>query len=111
MAKTEKIKKRLKKVKLPMTTITREKIMAIAHQSQLEVVDSEIDQLTRKIQEVLAYTERVKDIKTDTQITAAKNINVFRPDTIIVSDAQRLLQEAPAREGDFFVVPMILDNN
>ncbi len=94
-----------------MTTITREKIMAIARQSQLEVFDNEIDQLTEKIQEVVAYTERVKNITTDTNITSAKNINVFREDSIIVSDAQKLLEAAPAREGDFFVVPMILDNN
>jgi len=94
-----------------MTLLSREEILKVARGSQLETLEHEIDPLIAQIQDVLTYAQRVKTVATDIQESSTKNVNVYRPDAIIACDAETILKRAPEREGDFFVVPMILDNN
>lgn len=94
-----------------MTHISREEVIKIAHGSQLEMLEHEIDPFTQQIQNVLTYAARVTVIATHSQDLSLKNINVFRSDVVAPCDAEIILQRAPEREGDFFVVPVILENN
>lgn len=94
-----------------MTYISREEVIKIAHGSQLEMLEHEIDPFTQQIQNVLTYAARVTAIAASCQDLSSKNVNVFRCDVIVSSDAETILQRAPEREGDFFVVPVILEHN
>ena len=94
-----------------MALLSREEILKVARGSQLEILEHEIDPLIQQIQDVLTYAQRVKIIASDIHEPSTKNVNVYRCDTIVSSDAETILKRAPEREGDFFVVPMILDNN
>jgi len=97
-----------------MTNISHKEILAIAHNSQLDILESELDVLTHHIADVLTYAQRVKDIAATTEITHcnSKNNNVFRCDVVASTvDAESLLQRAPEREGSFFVVPVILEHS
>jgi Asp-tRNA(Asn)/Glu-tRNA(Gln) amidotransferase C subunit len=40
-----------------------------------------------------------------------KNVNVFREDVIVQTDPEPILAQAPEREGNYFVVPRILESN
>lgn len=94
-----------------MAQVSKEEILKIARGSQLELLDHEVDPLIHQIQDVLTYAERVKTIAIDAQEPVTKNINIMRPDVTIACNSEPLLQRAPEREGNFFVVPMILDHN
>lgn len=94
-----------------MTKISREEIVKIAHGSQLEILEQEIKPLIQQIQDVLSYAQRVTIIAADIQEPSTKNINIFRSDVTKQCDAESILKRAPEREGDFFVVPVILEHN
>lgn len=94
-----------------MTKISREEILKIAHGSQLELLEQEVEPLIRQIQDVLSYAKRVAIIAADTQEPSIKNINIVRPDVTTPCNAESILKRAPEREGDFFVVPVILEHN
>jgi aspartyl-tRNA(Asn)/glutamyl-tRNA(Gln) amidotransferase subunit C len=96
-----------------MTTpiITREEIEKLARLSCIELSESEIDSMQQHVTAVLAYAARVQEIAKDVHIDSFKNNNIEREDVIIATNAQNILAQAPEREGDFFVVPAIIESN
>lgn len=94
-----------------MAKVTREEILKIAQMSQLDIHKDEIEQLMSQVEQVLSYAERVKEIATQIQEQPDKNVNVFREDVVVRTDNEPILAQAPEREGNYFVVPMILEGN
>jgi len=94
-----------------MTKVTREEILKIARMSQLDIHKDEIESLISQTEQVLSYAERVKEVAADVQEPSTKNVNVFREDVIVRTDNEPILAQAPEREGNYFVVPMILESS
>ena len=93
-----------------MTKITKEELLKIAKISQLRLDKDEIEPLIKQIQDVLSYAERVQEVAGDAQLPSNKNVNVLREDVIVRTDSKPILALAPEREGDYFVVPKIIEN-
>ncbi|HVW99568.1 MAG TPA: Asp-tRNA(Asn)/Glu-tRNA(Gln) amidotransferase subunit GatC [Candidatus Babeliaceae bacterium] len=92
-----------------MALVTREDIIKLAGLSNISIDDHEVEQLTQQIESVLSYASCLKELATHTEIQPlSKNSNIFRKDTIIPTDPVPLLAQAPEREGDYFVVPVII---
>ncbi len=91
--------------------ITKEEVEKIARLSNIELSESEIINAQKHLEAVLSYAARVQDIAQDVDIAILKNENIEREDIIIKTDSQTILAQAPEREGDFFVVPAIIENN
>lgn len=91
--------------------ITTQEVEKIAKLSNIELSESEITQAQKHLEAVLSYAARVQDIAKDVDIILLKNENVERPDTIQQCNPEPILEQAPEREGDFFVVPVIIENN
>jgi aspartyl-tRNA(Asn)/glutamyl-tRNA(Gln) amidotransferase subunit C len=94
-----------------MAKITKEEVLKIAKMSHLELHDDEIPALLQQLDDVLSYAERVKEVSGVSQEAPVRNINVMRDDVAVPSDPEKLLAQAPEREGSYFVVPAILDHN
>lgn len=91
--------------------ITKEEVEKIARLSHIELSESEIIQAQKHLEAVLGYAARVQDIAKDIDIALLKNENVERKDIVQPYDTEPILAQAPEREGDFFVVPVIIENN
>jgi aspartyl/glutamyl-tRNA(Asn/Gln) amidotransferase C subunit len=89
--------------------ITQEEIEKIARLSHIELQQTEIEATIQHVSAVLSYAARVQEIAKDVTIPSLKNSNVEREDVVIPCDAQAILAQAPEREGDFFVVPVIIE--
>lgn len=94
-----------------MSIITKEEVEKIAKLSNIELSETEITQAQKHIAAVLEYAARVQDIAKDVDVALLKNQNIERDDVIIPCNPQPILAQAPEREGDFFVVPVIIENN
>jgi aspartyl/glutamyl-tRNA(Asn/Gln) amidotransferase C subunit len=94
-----------------MSLITKEKVAKIAQLSHLQLSEIEIVRAQTHLEAVLTYAARVRDIAKDVDITLLKNQNVEREDQIQPCNPEIILTQAPEREGDFFVVPVIIENN
>jgi len=94
-----------------MTKISKEEVLKIARMSHLELHEDEIPALMKQLEDVLSYAQRVKEVKATGQETSVRNINIFREDVVQPSDPERVLSQAPEREGNYFVVPAILEHN
>ena len=93
-----------------MEKITKDEALRIARLSHLTIHEHEIEPLIKQLEEVLSYVERVKEVACDFEEPSTKNVNVFREDIVIKTDPEPILAQAPEREGDYFVVPMILES-
>lgn len=93
-----------------MAIISKDEVLKIARISAIEIHEKEVEVLTKQLEDVLAYAARVQEVAADLQEPSAKNINVFREDVAQSADAQAILERAPEREDDFFVVPSIIED-
>lgn len=93
-----------------MTKISKEEVLKIAQISHIELTEEEIPHLIEQLNEVLTYAERVTEVAAKIAEPSIKNVNVFREDVVVPADVEPVLAQAPEREGDYFVVPAILDH-
>ena len=91
--------------------ITRAELLALAKVSQLELTPEELETMPARLAEVLQYAAMVTELAHHADVVAGegKNSNVLREDQPIAFDAERILAQAPEREGGYFVVPRILE--
>lgn len=94
-----------------MTKITKEELLKIARISHIQIHEQEIEPLMKQVESVLTYAQRVKEIAAEIEETSSKEVNVFREDVVVKTDSELILQQAPEREYNYFVVPKILDSN
>lgn len=94
-----------------MTKISKEEILRIARLSRLDIHEDEISPLMKRLDEVLTYAERVREVAADVDEPSSKNMNVFREDIVVKTDPKPILSQAPAQEEDYFVVPAILEDS
>lgn len=91
--------------------ITKEEILKIANISKIALQEEEITPLIHQLEEVLSYAECVKKVADELiDQPSNKNVNFLREDVIVRTDPQIVLDRAPEREANYFVVPKILDS-
>ena len=97
------------------TKITEAEVRHIGHLARLNPTDEEVQLFSGQLSEILAYVEQLNEVNTgDIQPTAhALPIrNVFREDVPAAGlSPDRALANAPQREGQFFGVPKVLDQD
>jgi aspartyl-tRNA(Asn)/glutamyl-tRNA(Gln) amidotransferase subunit C len=94
-----------------MAKVTREELLKIAHMSYLDIHPDEIEKFKDQVGQMISYAERVIEVAADIEEPPIKNVNVFREDVVVKTDSEPILAQAPEREGDYFVVPRILESN
>ncbi len=95
----------------PMITVTE--IEKLANLARIKLDEGEKQGLTKEIDSILAYIDQIKKATLDIDHTpiVGQVHNVFREDIAnptSAEDRERILNEAPYREGDFVAVKKII---
>lgn len=93
-----------------MKKISRDEIIKLAQMSAIDIHEDEIQPLIEQVGSVLSYAQRVKEVARTVEVPSNKNMNVFREDVVVKTDYRPLMAQAPQEEGNYFVVPTILDH-
>jgi aspartyl/glutamyl-tRNA(Asn/Gln) amidotransferase C subunit len=92
-----------------MVPLTRDDILKLAHLSQIDLTDSEIDHLVHDITRVLSYGAFLADrASKGTIIPKSECENRLRDDISRPGLKDDMLACAPQTDGDFFIVPRVL---
>ena len=97
-----------------MTRITSDDVRKVAKLCRLEIPDDDIEKYSNQLEGILEYIaqlERIDTLNVPPATRAVEVVNVFREDTIVSSSSdvrEKILDQAPQREGEFFRVPKIL---
>ena len=88
-------------------------VRRIAHLARIKVADEEIEHLRGELNAILAFVEQLAQVNVDgvepmTSVTPMQMKK--RPDVVTDGgDVEAVLANAPAREGDFFLVPKVVE--
>ena len=95
--------------------IDGEQVRKVARLARLELTDAEVQEFTGQLGAILEYVEKLNELDTTEVEPLAHCLplaNVFRADTVRDSlGSDKVLANAPQRDGSFFKVPKILDDN
>jgi aspartyl/glutamyl-tRNA(Asn/Gln) amidotransferase C subunit len=94
-----------------MATVSKQEILILAQMSRLAIHEHELDDLVKDVEDILTYAHRVTQVARDVTEPSTRSSNVFRADAVVAVDTEPLLRQAPEREGNYFVVPRILEQN
>lgn len=95
-----------------MSKISQAEVKKIAAISHIALESSDVEMLTAELATIIDYAERVADAPVDLKYEhSAKNINLFREDVASNKPTDAIMQQAPHAEGNYFVVPIILENS
>ena len=92
--------------------VEKQEILHIAKLACLNIKEEEIEEYRKNLQDILNFAEVVNSVNTEKineTIGSTSNINVFREDVIEeFKDKDLLLQNAPEKENNMFVIPKVL---
>ena len=90
-----------------------EDVRKVAKLARLELGDDELATMARQLSAILDYVDQLKQLDTEGVEPLAHPLplqNVFRPDELHDSlPVDEALRNAPARSGDYFSVPAVLE--
>jgi aspartyl-tRNA(Asn)/glutamyl-tRNA(Gln) amidotransferase subunit C len=85
----------------------------IAHLARIKVNDDEIEHLQGEMNAILAFVEQLAEVDV-TGVAPMTSVTPMdmkkRADAVTDGgDPEAILQNAPAREGDYFIVPKVVE--
>jgi len=90
-----------------------DQVRKVARLARLDLPDADLAVLAQQLTAILGYMDQLKELDTENVEPLAHPLpvqNVFRSDELRPSlPVEEALQNAPARSGDFFAVPAVLD--
>jgi aspartyl-tRNA(Asn)/glutamyl-tRNA(Gln) amidotransferase subunit C len=96
-----------------VATLSRSDVEHVAHLARLGLTEAELTRLETELNHILDQYAILAELPTDDIPPTAQTIeleNILREDVVRPSlSAEDVLGNAPARQGEFIVVPSILD--
>jgi aspartyl-tRNA(Asn)/glutamyl-tRNA(Gln) amidotransferase subunit C len=94
-------------------SIDRETIKHVAHLARIDLQEKELERLSLDLYAILNFIDKLNKLNVE-QVKPASHIlpisNVLRQDDPHISlSAQKALENAPSRKGNFFSVPKIIE--
>jgi aspartyl-tRNA(Asn)/glutamyl-tRNA(Gln) amidotransferase subunit C len=88
-------------------------VRRIAHLARIAVADDEVEHLRGEINAILAFVEQLSgvDVEGVEPMTSVTPMTMKKRKDIVTDggDADAVLRNAPAREGNYFVVPRVVE--
>lgn len=92
-------------------SITKENIKNLAELARIKISDEELGKMTVEVSSILDYVGQIQGASFKEERVVPKHRNIFREDEVTTKDdeyTEKLLQNAPEREGRYFKVKKIL---
>jgi aspartyl-tRNA(Asn)/glutamyl-tRNA(Gln) amidotransferase subunit C len=88
-------------------------VRRIAHLARIAVAEEEVEHLRGEINAILAFVEQLSEVDVDgiEPMTSVTPMQMRRRRDLVTEggDEDAILRNAPAREGDYFVVPKVVE--
>ena len=95
-----------------MTQINDKLLEKIARMANLELLPEEEERFCEDISKILSFVEKLQDVNTDGVSPLFSPLSFYLPlaqdDVYLATNREAILQNAPELEGNFFVVPKVI---
>lgn len=93
--------------------IDKATVVKVARLARIAVSDDEAEALRGEINTILGFVEQLNEVDVDgvEPMTAVVHVPMKERDDVVTEgrQAEKVLANAPAREGPFFVVPKVVE--
>jgi aspartyl-tRNA(Asn)/glutamyl-tRNA(Gln) amidotransferase subunit C len=94
-------------------SVDADTVRRIAHLARIQVADEEVEHLKGELNAILAFFEQLSELDV-TKIEPMTSVTPMamkkRADVVTDGgDSEAVLANAPAREGDFYLVPKVVE--
>jgi aspartyl-tRNA(Asn)/glutamyl-tRNA(Gln) amidotransferase subunit C len=94
-------------------SVDADTVHRIAHLARIAVADDEVEHLRGELNAILAFVEQLSevDVAGVEPMTSVTPMAMKKRADVVTDggDAEAVLQNAPAREGNYFVVPKVVE--
>jgi aspartyl-tRNA(Asn)/glutamyl-tRNA(Gln) amidotransferase subunit C len=94
-------------------SVDADTVRRIAHLARIAVADEEVEHLRGEINAILAFVEQLSEVNVDgvEPMTSVMPMVMKKRSDVVTDggDADAVLRNAPAREGNFFAVPKVVE--
>ena len=88
-------------------------VRSIAHLARIAVKDEEVEHLQGELNAILAFVEQLAEVDVTgiEPMTSVTPMVMKKREDVVTDggDPEAILKNAPAREGDYFVVPRVVE--
>lgn len=96
-----------------MSRIDEQEVKKIAKLSRLSLDSGQISDFSHQLSEILDYVDKLNQLNVDGVEPLAHCLavdNIFRQDVVVESlGSTKAVANAPATDGEYFIVPKIID--
>lgn len=96
-----------------MSKISIKEVMHVAHLARLNISEDEAKVLTAQMNDILKYMEKLNELNTDEVVPTSHPLQMstaWREDEVKPNaDFESALANSPEREGNFIVVPRVIE--
>jgi aspartyl-tRNA(Asn)/glutamyl-tRNA(Gln) amidotransferase subunit C len=94
-------------------SIDAAKVRHIAHLARIAVAEDEVDHLKGEINAILAFVEQLSEVNVEgvEPMTSVTPMAMKKRQDVVTDggDVEAVLKNAPAREGNYFAVPKVVE--
>jgi aspartyl-tRNA(Asn)/glutamyl-tRNA(Gln) amidotransferase subunit C len=94
-------------------SVDADTVRRIAHLARIKVADDEVEHLRGELNAILAFVEQLSQVNVDgvEPMTSVTPMQMKKRRDVVTDggDVEAVLANAPAREGDFFLVPKVVE--
>jgi len=95
--------------------LTEDQVRHVAKLARLNCTDEQISSFTGQLDAIISYVSQLEEVDTSGVEPLAHCLsvhNVFRSDEVTISlTTDQVLSNAPQSDGEFFLVPKVLDDS
>ena len=93
--------------------VSREDVKKIAGLARLELGEKETERMTREMNDILAYVEKLGEVDTENvsphSFLEGKQTPMMQDEVSRFGNVSEALENAPKAEGSFFIVPKVIE--
>ena len=94
-------------------SVDAQTVRRIAHLARIAVADDEVEHLRGEINAILAFVEQLSEVNVEgvEPMTSVTPMMMKKRADVVTDggDADAVLRNAPAREGNYFAVPKVVE--
>jgi aspartyl-tRNA(Asn)/glutamyl-tRNA(Gln) amidotransferase subunit C len=94
-------------------SVDADTVRRIAHLARIAVADDEVEHLRGELNAMLAFVEQLSEVDVDgvEPMTSVTPMEMKKRSDVVTDggDVEAILKNAPAREGNFFAVPKVVE--
>ena len=91
----------------------KKSLLKLGKLARISISDDKLNNLSKDLNSILEFVDQLKEIKTDQVDPTSNSLNQkleVRDDKVITkNNAEDILENAPEKEMDFFVVPKVIE--